>query len=61
MKKDILVFIILFLLLLLFSWGATVGIVKLITMCFGLEFNLLIATGIWLVLSLLGSFFKSSK
>ena len=41
------------------SWGVTVGIIKLITLCFGLEFSLLIATGIWLLLTLVGSFFKS--
>ena len=45
----------------LLSWGVTVGIIKLITLCFGLEFSLLIATGIWLVLALVGSFFKSKQ
>lgn len=37
----------------LISWGATCGILWLICMCFGLDFSLLIATGIWLVLVLL--------
>lgn len=41
------------------SWIATCGIIKLITMCFGWTFKWSIATGIWLVLSLLSSTFKS--
>ena len=36
-----------------FSWIVTCGIIKLITMDFGLTFKWSIATGIWLVLSLL--------
>lgn len=32
------------------SWVCTVGIVKLITMCFSIGFSLPVATGIWLVL-----------
>lgn len=39
------------------SWAATVGIIYLITLCFALEFNLLIATGIWLVVCLLKAIF----
>lgn len=38
------------------SWGATVGIVYLITLCFGLTWSLKIATGIWLMLSLLATY-----
>ena len=34
------------------SWIVIVGIIKLITVCFGLGFNLAYATGIWLVLVL---------
>jgi hypothetical protein len=41
------------------SWIATCGIIKLITMCFGWTFKWSIATGIWLVLALLSSFFTS--
>lgn len=41
------------------SWGITVGIIKLICMCFSLEFNLMIATGIWLAMFLIRSCFKS--
>lgn len=43
------------------SWIITVGLIKLITLCFGLGFSWLIATGIWLVLLILSSFFRSSK
>ena len=35
------------------SWAFTVGIIKLITMCFSIGFSLPIATGIWLILCLL--------
>ena len=35
------------------SWGVTVGIIKLITICFGWEFSLLVATGVWLILLLI--------
>lgn len=40
------------------SWAITVGIIKLITMCFGMTFSLLVATGIWLILCLVSGFFK---
>ena len=59
--KYILTFISAFIILVAISWLATCGIVKLITMCFGLTFTWPIATGIWLVLFLLGSVFGSSK
>lgn len=32
------------------SWIGTCGVIKLITMCFGMEFNWSIATGIWLII-----------
>lgn len=56
---KILAICVLTILLAAISWGVTVGIIYLITLCFGLEFSLLMATGIWLVLTLVGSFFKS--
>lgn len=40
------------------SWIVTCGIVKLITMCFGLTFKWSIATGIWLIICMLGGGFK---
>ena len=42
------------------SWGVSVGIIYLVCLCFSWSFDLLIATGIWLVLTLVGSFFKST-
>lgn len=42
------------------SWVVTVGLVKLITLCFGLEFSLKIATGIWIVILILRSIFKTT-
>jgi hypothetical protein len=41
------------------SWIATCGIIKLITLCFGWTFKWSIATGIWLIMCLLSSTFKS--
>lgn len=45
------------LLALALSWIVTCGIIKLITLCFGVAFSWLIATGIWLVFLLLKSVF----
>ena len=42
------------------SWGVSVGIIYLVCLCFSWSFDLLTATGIWLVLTLVGSFFKST-
>lgn len=41
------------------SWGTTVGIIKLITLCFHINFSLLFATGIWLALCLVKMMFHS--
>ena len=43
-----------------FSWIATCGIIKLIAICFGWTFKWSIATGIWMILLLLSTFFTSS-
>lgn len=43
------------------SWIVTCGIIKLITLCFGWTFKWSVATGIWLVLCLLKSTFKSNN
>lgn len=42
------------------SWIATCGLVKLITMCFGWTFSWAIATGVWLVIFIAKSIFKSN-
>lgn len=42
------------------SWIATCGIIYLITLCFGWTFSWAIATGIWLLMFLLSSVFKSN-
>ena len=59
--KHILIVIGIFLAVMALSWGATVGIIKLITLCFGWNFSLLIATGIWLVMFLISACFKSNN
>lgn len=43
------------------SWILACGVIKLITMCFGLTFKWSVATGIWIVLVLFRSIFKSSS
>ena len=53
-----LVAIVMFLVLGAISWIITCGIFYLITLCFGLEFSWLTATGVWLVLVLLRSIFS---
>ena len=40
------------------SWIITCGIIKLITMCFGLKFSWAVATGIWLIICILKSIFN---
>ena len=40
------------------SWIVTCGLIKLITMCFGLKFSWAIATGIWLIICILKSIFN---
>lgn len=42
------------------GWLATCIILRLIALCFGLSFNWLAATGIWLILCLLKYVFKNS-
>ena len=42
------------------SWIVTCGIIKLITMCFGLTFSWGIATGIWLIWLMLKSLFSNN-
>lgn len=43
------------------SWVITIGIIKLITMCFSIGFSLPVATGIWLILCLLKLVFYKSE
>lgn len=40
------------------TYFITCGIIYLITLCFGLTFSWLTATGIWLIMILLSSVFK---
>lgn len=42
------------------SWIATCGVIKLITMCFGWTFKWGVATGIWLIMCLAGTVFKTT-
>lgn len=42
------------------SWICTCGVIKFVTMCFGWTFSWKIATGIWLVMCLARTVFKST-
>ena len=53
-----LIAIVMFLVLGAISWIITCGIFYLITLCFGLEFSWLAATGVWLIMVLLRSIFS---
>lgn len=55
---DIITRIIVIAILIGLSFLITAGIIKLITVCFGLTFSWSVATGIWLTMILLKSIFK---
>lgn len=57
---DVILGLLMVIALLGLSWAVTVGLVKLITLCFGIEFSLKIATGIWIVILILRSIFKTT-
>lgn len=42
------------------SWIFTCGVIKLITMCFGWTFSWGIATGVWLIMYLARTVFRST-
>ena len=60
MKKDILTIVLVIVGLVFLEWIITVGIIKLITMCFGWTFKWSVATGIWLIICILQSIFKNN-
>lgn len=60
-KLAIIAVIIIIILAYAISWIATCGIIKLITLCFGLTFKWSISTGIWLALILAKTVFKQSS
>lgn len=61
MKPNILVMIVFVIASMAISWGIVVGIIKLITLCFGWEFSLPVATGIWLIMMLAKMVFSGFK
>lgn len=50
--------VLLFILVEALSFGVTVGLLYLISLCFSLQFNILVATGIWLIIELIRPKFK---
>lgn len=60
MKNTIIGAVLITLVLVAASWLITCGIIKLITLCFGWTFTWGVATGIWLLMSLANSVFKST-
>lgn len=51
--KELLIVALLLIGLYALSWALTIGAIYLICLCFSWEFNLLIATGIWLIILIL--------
>lgn len=43
------------------SWSCTCGLIFLITLCFGWEFSWAVASGVWLILLMVSSFFRSNN
>lgn len=64
MKKNtalcVLIFILAVMLVYALSWIITVGVIKLITICFGLTFKWSVATGIWLCLCVIQTWLKGA-
>lgn len=64
MKKKttlgVLIFILAVMLAYALSWIITVGVIKLITMCFGLTFKWSVSTGIWLCLCVIQTWLKGA-
>ena len=58
--KNVLLAILIITACVFLEWIITVGIIKLITMCFGWTFKWSVATGIWLIICILQSIFKSN-
>lgn len=58
---GLLAVILIILVVLAVSYFVTVGTVWLIALCFNLKFSWIVATGIWLALSLLSLFFGGSN
>lgn len=55
----IIVMILIWVLALAASWGTTIGLYYLITLCFNIGFSWKIGTGIWLIICLIGGICKS--
>lgn len=43
------------------KWAIVCFLIFLITVCFEMQFDLKVATGIWILLELFGSYFRSIK
>ena len=61
MKNYILLILLGYVLGYALSWAITIGLIYLICLCFSWQFNLLIATGVWLILCLLKLLFPGGK
>ena len=61
MKDSFIIVLLVVVLSLVVSWCATAFMFWLITLCFDWTFKWSIATGIWLVLMVLSSWFKARK
>lgn len=53
--------ILLFVSLYALSWIVCCGLIKLITLCFGLSFKWSVATGIWIIMCIVQAIIKSKR
>lgn len=58
---EFLIGVLVFVFLNALSWAICLGMMYLICLCFSLEFNILIATGVWLILCFIKMVFPSKK
>lgn len=58
MAKRVVLFIFCIICCIVMSWAVTCGFIKLITICFDIDFSWRVATGIWLALGLIGGFMR---
>ena len=59
--KDFLIKVLIFIVAVALSWAVVMGLIYLTCLCFSWTFSLRIATGIWLIMILVGLTFPSNK
>ena len=60
-EKDIMAMMIALIIIIAGSWSLTNFLIWLITLCFHIQYDMLVGTGVWLILLLCSWFVKPSK